>query len=77
MLSYIIGGICIAVWLASIPRFHDPMFKSPVEGAVYYAKVAVALVRFIVPGLRLFVAPILILLLTHRALRPSPKGSRR
>ena len=45
MLSYIIGGICIAVWLASIPRFHDPMFKSPVEGAVYYAKVAVALVR--------------------------------
>jgi magnesium-transporting ATPase (P-type) len=27
----------------SIPKFRDPTFKNPVEGAVYYAKVAVAL----------------------------------
>ena len=38
-----IGIICIAVWVASIPKFSDPTFKTPVEGAVYYAKVAVAL----------------------------------
>ncbi len=38
-----IGVICIAVWVASIPKFSDPTFKTPVEGAVYYAKVAVAL----------------------------------
>ena len=29
--------------MASIPKFHDPTFKTPLEGAVYYAKVAVAL----------------------------------
>jgi len=33
----------VAVWVASIPKFHDPTFKTPLEGAVYYAKVAVAL----------------------------------
>jgi len=42
-LTMAIGVICIAVWVASIPKFSDPTFKTPVEGAVYYAKVAVAL----------------------------------
>ncbi len=42
-LTRVIGVICVAVWVASIPKFHDPTFKTPVEGAVYYAKVAVAL----------------------------------
>lgn len=42
-LSYIIGGICLAVWLASIPRFEDAAFSNWVEGAIYYAKVGVAL----------------------------------
>jgi Ca2+-transporting ATPase len=42
-LSYIIGGICLAVWLASIPRFSDAAFNTWIEGAVYYAKVGVAL----------------------------------
>jgi len=40
-LTIAIGVICIAVWIASIPKFYDPSFTSPVEGAVYYAKVAV------------------------------------
>ncbi len=31
------------MWVASIPKFYDPTFKTPIEGAVYYAKVAVAL----------------------------------
>eukprot|EP00571_Detonula_confervacea_P008690 CAMPEP_0172320496 /NCGR_PEP_ID=MMETSP1058-20130122/40680_1 /TAXON_ID=83371 /ORGANISM="Detonula confervacea, Strain CCMP 353" /LENGTH=1609 /DNA_ID=CAMNT_0013035775 /DNA_START=220 /DNA_END=5050 /DNA_ORIENTATION=- len=42
-LTKVIGFICVAVWAASIPKFNDPTFKTPVEGAVYYAKVAVAL----------------------------------
>ena len=43
-LSYIIGGICIAVWLASIPHFTDSIFDGQwAVGAVYYAKVGVAL----------------------------------
>lgn len=42
-LTKIISVICLAVWLVSIPKFRDPTFKNPVEGAVYYAKVAVAL----------------------------------
>lgn len=31
------------VWCISIPRFDDPMFGTYWKGAVYYAKVAVAL----------------------------------
>ncbi|EED93720.1 calcium transporting ATPase [Thalassiosira pseudonana CCMP1335] len=42
-LTVVIGVICTAVWVASIPKFYDPTFKTPIEGAVYYAKVAVAL----------------------------------
>eukprot|EP00557_Chaetoceros_sp_GSL56_P009848 CAMPEP_0176481274 /NCGR_PEP_ID=MMETSP0200_2-20121128/2730_1 /TAXON_ID=947934 /ORGANISM="Chaetoceros sp., Strain GSL56" /LENGTH=1135 /DNA_ID=CAMNT_0017877463 /DNA_START=117 /DNA_END=3522 /DNA_ORIENTATION=+ len=42
-LTKIIGFICLGVWMVSIPKFTDPTFKNPLEGAVYYAKVAVAL----------------------------------
>ena len=42
-LTVIIGLICVGVWVASIPKFHDATFKQPIEGAIYYAKVAVAL----------------------------------
>jgi Ca2+-transporting ATPase len=42
-LSYIIGGICLAVWIASIPRFSDSAFNTWLDGALYYAKVGVAL----------------------------------
>lgn len=42
-LTKIIGAICLIVWLVSIPKFNDPTFSSVLEGAVYYAKVAVAL----------------------------------
>ena len=42
-LTHVIGIICVAVWVVSIPKFRDPTFKTPVEGAIYYAKVAVAL----------------------------------
>ncbi|CAM9930481.1 unnamed protein product, partial [Phaeothamnion confervicola] len=42
-LTYIIGAICVAVWAISIPHFNDPMFGTPLKGAIYHAKVAVAL----------------------------------
>lgn len=42
-LSYIIGLICVVVWVTSVPRFSDSAFNSWLEGAIYYAKVSVAL----------------------------------
>ena len=42
-LTRVIGFICVAVWIASIPKFNDATFKTPLQGAIYYAKVAVAL----------------------------------
>jgi magnesium-transporting ATPase (P-type) len=43
VLSYAISGICIAIWIASIPHFSDPAFATSMDGAIYYAKVGVAL----------------------------------
>ena len=42
-LTKIIGAICAAVWVVSIPKFKSPVFKSQLQGAIYYAKIAVAL----------------------------------
>ncbi len=42
-LTAIISVICLVVWVVSIPKFSDATFKNPLEGAIYYAKVAVAL----------------------------------
>jgi len=42
-LTFIIGIICVVVWVVSIPKFSDPSFDNWAEGAIYYAKVAVAL----------------------------------
>jgi magnesium-transporting ATPase (P-type) len=42
-LTVIIGVICLAVWIVSIPKMNDPSFSSTWEGALYFAKVAVAL----------------------------------
>lgn len=42
-LTKLIGGICVLVWVMSIPKFSSPAFASKVKGAIYYAKVAVAL----------------------------------
>jgi Ca2+-transporting ATPase len=43
-LTVIIGVICLAVWIVSIPKMNDPVFPGGFwEGAAYYAKVAVAL----------------------------------
>jgi Ca2+-transporting ATPase len=42
-LTVVIGVICLAVWLVSIPKMNDSSFASVWEGALYYAKVSVAL----------------------------------
>jgi P-type Ca2+ transporter type 2C len=42
-LTSIIFVICLTVWIVSIPKMNDPSFSSIWEGAVYYAKVSVAL----------------------------------
>jgi hypothetical protein len=42
-LTYIIGIICLAVWGFSYPEFSNPVHGSFFKGALYYAKVAVAL----------------------------------
>jgi len=49
-LTKIIGVICLAIWGLSIPKWKDPTFTHPFEGAVYYAKVAVALGVAAIPG---------------------------
>lgn len=42
-LTMIIGVICLAVWIVSIPKMNDSCFSNVWEGAIYYAKVSVAL----------------------------------
>lgn len=42
-LTQVIGGICALVWVVSIPKMNDPSFGNFWAGAIYYAKVAVAL----------------------------------
>ena len=42
-LTVIICAICLGVWLVSIPKMNDSSFGNVWEGAIYYAKVAVAL----------------------------------
>jgi hypothetical protein len=42
----------VAVWIVSIPKMNDPSFTSFWQGAIYYAKVSVALgVAAILKGL--------------------------
>ena len=42
-LTGIIFVICLLVWIVSIPKMNDPSFSSIWDGAIYYAKVSVAL----------------------------------
>ena len=42
-LTYAIGAICVAVWGINYKNFWQPAFADPWRGALYYAKVAVAL----------------------------------
>jgi len=69
-LTIIIGVICFAVWVVSIPKFNDASFSSSWEGAIYYAKVAVALgVAAIPEGLPAGTSDVNIVLLDFRFLK--------
>jgi Ca2+ transporting ATPase len=39
----IVTAICLSMWIVSIPKFSGSVFSSWSQGAVHYAKVAVAL----------------------------------
>lgn len=68
-LTYIIGIICLAVWGFSYPEFSNPVHGSFFKGALYYAKVAVALgVRYHVVNQNEFVN-------AHIALHTLPPSS--
>jgi Ca2+-transporting ATPase len=42
-LTVVIGGICLLVWIVSIPKMNDASFANVWERAMYYAKAKVAL----------------------------------
>lgn len=42
-LTIVVGLVCLTVWLINIPKFSNPIFSSWYHGAMYYAKIAVAL----------------------------------
>lgn len=42
-LSYVIGAICLLVWVMNYKKFSDPVHGSAIKGCIYYLKIAVAL----------------------------------
>jgi len=42
-LSYVIGIICLLVWIMNVSKFNDPAHGGWVKGCIYYLKIAVAL----------------------------------
>lgn len=43
LLSKVIGGICLLVWIMNYKQFFDPIHGSVFSGCIYYLKIAVAL----------------------------------
>jgi len=43
MLTNVITGICVLVWVMNFNRFFDPVFGGFFKGCIYYLKIAVAL----------------------------------
>eukprot|EP00466_Bigelowiella_natans_P012667 jgi/Bigna1/46678/estExt_Genewise1.C_60163 len=42
-LSWVIGAICLLVWIMNVGKFNDPAHGGWVKGCIYYLKIAVAL----------------------------------
>jgi len=48
-LSYMIGAVCLLVWLMNFNNFFDEIHGSPVKGCIYYFKIAIALAVAAIP----------------------------
>jgi len=49
MLSYVIGIICLLVWVINYKHFFDPVHGGVLNGCIYYFKIAVALAVAAIP----------------------------
>lgn len=48
-LSYLIGAICLIVWVMNYSKFFDPVHGSALKGCIYYFKIAIALAVAAIP----------------------------
>ena len=48
-LSYLIGAVCLLVWVMNYKNFFDEIHGSPIKGCIYYFKIAIALAVAAIP----------------------------
>jgi len=48
-LSYLIGAVCLIVWVMNYKNFFDEIHGSPIKGCIHYFKIAIALAVAAIP----------------------------